>query len=51
MVMNEGHPESKDHLRIVLAQVIHHTVQICSQVIFICSQHEGIFGGKTFQKQ
>ena len=51
MVMNEGHPESDDRLGTVLAQIIHHTVQIWSQVIFICSQHEGIFGGKTFQKQ
>jgi len=51
MVMHEVRPESKDSLHIALAQVIHLTVQIWSQVIFTCSQHEGIFGGKMLQKQ
>ena len=37
--MNEGRPESKDRLCIVLMQVIHNTVQIWSQAIFTCSQH------------
>jgi len=35
----EGRPESKDCLRVALAQVIHHIVQTWPQVIFTCSQH------------
>ena len=34
----EGRPESKDRLRIKLAQVIHHVFQTWPQVIFTCSQ-------------
>lgn len=38
--IDKGHPESKDHLHMVLTQVsIQHAVQAWPQVIFTCCQH------------
>ena len=38
--IDKGHPESKDHLHMVLTQVsIQHVVQAWPQVIFTCCQH------------
>ena len=48
----EGRPESKDRLRIKLAEVVHHVFHTWPQVIFTCSEHRRrILGWQTLQKR